>query len=330
MRRYELKKHLIWVNSTSYKELKEKFDVCDKVIVGDLEYIEDVEGITLERKPGVGTNEVVGAKNISGEIRDIPLNSLHTFRNHPFKVREEKLDELVESVKQHGVLVPGIARMRPQGGYEIIAGHTRKAACELAGLDTMPMFIRNLNDDEATIVMVDSNIQREDILPSERARAYSMRYYAMKHQGIKGNGSSLELMSEETGENQKKIQRYIRLARLNDGLLDLLDANKLGLVQGVDISFLNEQEQQWVLDAMFDMNIFPNTQQSARLKAFSRENTLDQNGVRDILMPDLAANKSRKVTFKADKLDEYFDEKYTEEMITDIIVDLLNEWKKRG
>lgn len=194
----------------------------------------------------------------------------------------------------------------------------------------MPMFIRNLNDDEATIVMVDSNIQREDILPSERARAYSMRYYAMKHQGIKGNGSSLELMSEETGENQKKIQRYIRLARLNDGLLDLLDANKLGLVQGVDISFLNEQEQQWVLDAMFDMNIFPNTQQSARLKAFSRENTLDQNGVRDILMPDLVANKSRKVTFKADKLDEYFDEKYTEEMITDIIVDLLNEWKKRG
>ena len=139
-----------------------------------------------------GTNEVVGAKNISGEIRDIPLNSLHTFRNHPFKVREEKLDELVESVKQHGVLVPGIARMRPQGGYEIIAGHTRKAACELAGLDTMPMFIRNLNDDEATIVMVDSNIQREDILPSERARAYSMRYYAMKHQGIKGNGSSLK------------------------------------------------------------------------------------------------------------------------------------------
>ena len=259
-----------------------------------------------------GTNEVVVAKNISGEIRDIPLNSLHTFRNHPFKVREEKLDELVESVKQHGVLVPGIARMRPQGGYEIIAGHTRKAACELAGLDTMPMFIRNLNDDEATIVMVDSNIQREDILPSERARAYSMRYYAMKHQGIKGNGSSLELMSEETG------------------LLDLLDANKLGLVQGVDISFLNEQEQQWVLDAMFDMNIFPNTQQSARLKAFSRENTLDQNGVRDILMPDLVANKSRKVTFKADKLDEYFDEKYTEEMITDIIVDLLNEWKKRG
>ena len=279
-----------------------------------------------------GTNENLEQANANGgEIREIPLASLHTFRNHPFQIHEDKLEEMVESVRQYGVLVPGIARMRPQGGYEIIAGHTRKAACELAGLDTMPMFIRNLNDDEATIVMVDSNIQREDIFPSEKARAYSMRYYAMKHQGIKGDkGSSLDIMSEETGENAKKIQRYIRLARLNDGLLDLLDANKLGLVQGVDISFLNEQEQQWVLDAMFDMNIFPNTQQSARLKAFSRENTLDQNGVRDILMPDLAANKSRKVTFKADKLDEYFDEKYTEEMITDIIVDLLNEWKKRG
>lgn len=135
-----------------------------------------------------GTNENLEQANANGgEIREIPLASLHTFRNHPFQIHEDKLEEMVESVRQYGVLVPGIARMRPQGGYEIIAGHTRKAACELAGLDTMPMFIRNLNDDEATIVMVDSNIQREDIFPSEKARAYSMRYYAMKHQGIKGD-----------------------------------------------------------------------------------------------------------------------------------------------
>lgn len=149
-----------------------------------------------------GTNENLEQANANGgEIREIPLASLHTFRNHPFQIHEDKLEEMVESVRQYGVLVPGIARMRPQGGYEIIAGHTRKAACELAGLDTMPMFIRNLNDDEATIVMVDSNIQREDIFPSEKARAYSMRYYAMKHQGIKGDkGSSLDIMSEETGE----------------------------------------------------------------------------------------------------------------------------------
>lgn len=161
-----------------------------------------------------GTNENLEQANANGgEIREIPLASLHTFRNHPFQIHEDKLEEMVESVRQYGVLVPGIARMRPQGGYEIIAGHTRKAACELAGLDTMPMFIRNLSDDEATIVMVDSNIQREDIFPSEKARAYSMRYYAMKHQGIKGDkGSSLDIMSEETGENAKKIQRYIRLA----------------------------------------------------------------------------------------------------------------------
>lgn len=190
-----------------------------------------------------GTNENLEQANANGgEIREIPLASLHTFRNHPFQIHEDKLEEMVESVRQYGVLVPGIARMRPQGGYEIIAGHTRKAACELAGLDTMPMFIRNLNDDEATIVMVDSNIQREDIFPSEKARAYSMRYYAMKHQGIKGDkGSSLDIMSEETGENAKKIQRYIRLAKLSDELLDFVDRKKIGFIQGVDLSYLNDE-----------------------------------------------------------------------------------------
>lgn len=221
--------------------------------------------------------------------------------------------------------------MRPQGGYEIIAGHTRKAACELAGLDTMPMFIRNLNDDEATIVMVDSNIQREDIFPSEKARAYSMRYYAMKHQGIKGDkGSSLDIMSEETGENAKKIQRYIRLAKLSDELLDFVDRKKIGFIQGVDLSYLNEEQQQWVLDIILDRNIFPNIEQSARLKASCRENMLTQEEVRNIMLPEQVLAKPRKVTFKADRLDDYFDEGYTEEKITEVIINLLDEWKKRG
>lgn len=235
-----------------------------------------------------GTNENLEQANANGgEIREIPLASLHTFRNHPFQIHEDKLEEMVESVRQYGVLVPGIARMRPQGGYEIIAGHTRKAACELAGLDTMPMFIRNLNDDEATIVMVDSNIQREDIFPSEKARAYSMRYYAMKHQGIKGDkGSSLDIMSEETGENAKKIQRYIRLAKLSDELLDFVDRKKIGFIQGVDLSYLNEEQQQWVLDIILDRNIFPNIEQSARLKASCRENMLTQEEVRNIMLPE--------------------------------------------
>ena len=271
-----------------------------------------------------GTNENLEQANANGgEIREIPLASLHTFRNHPFQIHEDKLEEMVESVRQYGVLVPGIARMRPQGGYEIIAGHTRKAACELAGLDTMPMFIRNLNDDEATIVMVDSNIQREDIFPSEKARAYSMRYYAMKHQGIKGNkGSSLDIMSEETGENAKKIQRYIRLAKLSDELLDF--------IQGVDLSYLNEEQQQWVLDIILDRNVFPNIEQSAKLKALCRENMLTQEEVRNIMLPEQVSVKPRKVTFKADRLDDYFNDEYTEEKITEVIISLLDEWKKRG
>ena len=279
-----------------------------------------------------GTNENLEQANANGgEIREIPLASLHTFRNHPFQIHEDKLEEMVESVRQYGVLVPGIARMRPQGGYEIIAGHTRKAACELAGLDTMPMFIRNLNDDEATIVMVDSNIQREDIFPSEKARAYSMRYYAMKHQGIKGDkGSSLDIMSEETGENAKKIQRYIRLAKLSDELLDFVDRKKIGFIQGVDLSYLNEEQQQWVLDIILDRNIFPNIEQSARLKASCRENMLTQEEVRNIMLPEQVSVKPRKVTFKADRLDDYFDEGYTEEKITEVIINLLDEWKKRG
>ena len=245
-----------------------------------------------------GTNENLEQANANGgEIREIPLASLHTFRNHPFQIHEDKLEEMVESVRQYGVLVPGIARMRPQGGYEIIAGHTRKAACELAGLDTMPMFIRNLNDDEATIVMVDSNIQREDIFPSEKARAYSMRYYAMKHQGIKGDkGSSLDIMSEETGENAKKIQRYIRLAKLSDELLDFVDRKKIGFIQGVDLSYLNEEQQQWVLDIILDRNIFPNIEQSARLKASCRENMLTQEEVRNIMLPEQVSAKQRSVS----------------------------------
>ena len=279
-----------------------------------------------------GTNENLEQANANGgEIREIPLASLHTFRNHPFQIHEDKLEEMVESVRQYGVLVPGIARMRPQGGYEIIAGHTRKAACELAGLDTMPMFIRNLNDDEATIVMVDSNIQREDIFPSEKARAYSMRYYAMKHQGIKGDkGSSLDIMSEETGENAKKIQRYIRLAKLSDELLDFVDRKKIGFIQGVDLSYLNEEQQQWVLDIILDRNIFPNIEQSARLKASCRENMLTQEEVRNIMLPEQVSVKPRKVTFKADRLDDYFNDEYTEEKITEVIISLLDEWKKRG
>ncbi|MCI9596147.1 MAG: ParB/RepB/Spo0J family partition protein [Firmicutes bacterium] len=262
------------------------------------------------------------------EAKELPLQELHKFRDHPFRAQgKEKLEELAISVAEHGVILPGICRVRPQGGYEILAGHTRKRACEMAGLTTMPMVIRDLNDDEATIVMVDSNIQREALLPSERARAYKMRYEAMKHQGAKGN--SLNQMSTDTGENAKKIQRYIWLARLTDDLLEWVDTKKLGLSQGVDISFLPSEQQGWVHDAMNDMGVSITVEQSAKIKTLSQKSALEEAVIRRVLSPKAITVKPRKIVFKSDKLDNYFGESYNEEQITDIIIGLLDEWKRK-
>lgn len=176
------------------------------------------------------------------QVQEIALSELHEFKGHPFKVLDdEKMQETVESIKEHGVLMPGIARPMKDGGYEIIAGHRRRHACEIVGLDTIPMFIRDYTDDEATIIMVDSNIQREDILPSEKAKAYFMKYEAVKHQGQRGKGNSLDEVGETAGESAKTVQRYIYLAHLSDALLDMVDKKKIGIVQGVELSFLTEQ-----------------------------------------------------------------------------------------
>ena len=175
------------------------------------------------------------------QVQEIALSELHEFKGHPFKVLDdEKMQETVESVREHGVLMPGIARPRAEGGYEIIAGHRRRHACELVGLDTMPMFIRNYTDDEATIIMVDSNIQREDILPSEKAKAYRMKYEAMKHQGSRAGGLTLDELGGAAGESAKTVQRYIWISRLSEPLLDMVDSGKIGIMQAVDISFLSE------------------------------------------------------------------------------------------
>ena len=162
------------------------------------------------------------------QVQEIALSELHEFKGHPFKVLDdEKMQETVESVREHGVLMPGIARPRAEGGYEIIAGHRRRHACELVGLDTMPMFIRNYTDDEATIIMVDSNIQREDILPSEKAKAYRMKYEAMKHQGSRAGGLTLDELGGAAGESAKTVQRYIWISRLSEPLLDMVDLGKI-------------------------------------------------------------------------------------------------------
>ena len=265
------------------------------------------------------------------QVIEVPLADLHEFKGHPFRVQDdEKMEETVESVREHGVLVPGIVRIRTKGGYEIIAGHRRKHACELAGLETMPVFVRNLTDDEATIVMVDSNIQREEIFPSEKARAYKMKYEAMKHQGAAGgkSGRSLEEMSADSGESAKKIQRYIYLARLNDDLLGLVDEKKLGMAQGVDLSFLTQEEQAVLFDVMTELSVIPSMLQSAEIKALSKERAFDVMAVRAVLVGEVKPKK-RNITIRSDRISEYFSDDYSEEAITEVILELLEEWKAR-
>lgn len=210
------------------------------------------------------------------------------------------------------------------GGYEIIAGHRRKHGCELAGLSTMPMFVRDYSDDEATVIMVDTNIQREDILPSEKARAYAMKYEAMKHQGKKGSGSSLDEVGEAAGESGKTVQRYIWLARLSDELLDMVDKKKIGLVQGVDISFLTEQAQEWVQVILEETGAAISTHQSAKLKEYGKNGELTLAMVRLILTEEKP--KERKVTIKGERISRYFTEEYSSEEIENIIYQLLEEW----
>ena len=262
------------------------------------------------------------------QVQEIPLCELHEFRGHPFKVvDDEKMQETVESIKNYGVLMPGIARPRAEGGYEIIAGHRRRHGCELAGLSTMPMFVRDYTDDEATIIMVDTNIQREDILPSEKARAYSMKYEAMKHQGKKGTGNSLDEVGEAAGESGKTVQRYIWLSRLSDELLEMVDKKKIGLVQGVDISFLTEQAQEWVQVIMEETGTNISTVQSAKLKEYGKKGELNMPMVRLILTEEKP--KERKVTLKAEKISRYFPEEYSESEIENVIIELLEEWQKK-
>ena len=264
----------------------------------------------------------------AGQVQEILLSELHDFKGHPFKVLDdEKMQETVESIKNYGVLMPGIVRPRAEGGYEIIAGHRRKHGCELAGLSTMPVFVKNYNDDEATVIMVDTNIQREDILPSEKAKAYSMKYEAIKHQGKKGNGNSLDEVGEAAGESGKTVQRYIWLARLSDELLEMVDKKTIGLVQGVDLSFLPEQAQEWVQTVIEDAGLSISTVQSAKLKEYGKSGELTPAMVRLILTEE--KQKERKVTIRSDRISEYFTENYSSEDIENIIYQLLEEWKNK-
>ena len=262
-------------------------------------------------------------KDEGEKIVEVDTNELFDFKGHPFRIRENKLLEMVDSIKVHGVLVPGIVRKKEYGGYEIIAGHTRKRACELAGITKMPVIVKDIGDDEATIIMVDSNIQREDILPSEKAKAYKMKYDVIKNQGAAGN--SLRQIGEENGENYKSVQRYIWLARLNDELLEWVDTRRLGLGQGVDLSWLDETEQNLVLKILKEQNRNLSLKESAIIKELSKGKKLDEI----TLLRMFASEKKvkRKVSLDQKRLDSYFTPDVTEQEIMDIIISLLEKWK---
>ncbi|MEE5990980.1 MAG: ParB/RepB/Spo0J family partition protein [Lachnospiraceae bacterium] len=277
---------------------------------------------------GPDEDETIVSAEEKGEIREVVLSDLHSFKNHPFRViDDENMEELVESIKEYGVLVPAIARPRKEGGFELISGHRRKHASELAGKTTMPVMIKDCDDDEATVIMVDANIQRDDILVSERARAYQMKYEAMKHQGS-GKGRSLEAMSEEAGESQKTIQRLICIASLNDDLLKLVDEKKLALRPGLDLSFIKPEEQETVYKVITDLKVTLSTDQSARIKEASRKGFFSEDYLRDILTNEKP--KKRKVVFNEKKLDSYFSPEMSNEDIEQVIVQLLEEWKSKG
>lgn len=273
-------------------------------------------------------NATSEAKTVEGQIVEIPLSELHTFENHPFRVvDDENMEEMVESVKEYGVLVPAIARPRAEGGYELISGHRRKHASELAGKDTMPVILRDCDNDEAVVIMVDANIQREDILVSERAKAYQMKYEAMKHQG-KAQGISLKAMSEQAGESMKTIQRLICIASLDEKLLAMVDEKKLGLRQGVDLSFIPQEQQKIVYEVISKMGVSLSQEQSARIKESSRKGYLNADFLKDYLSEKKP--KPRKVVFNQKKLDNYFTPDMSNEDIEELIVKLLDEWKEKG
>lgn len=273
-------------------------------------------------------DDLFGTSGQDGEvITSVPIKLFHPFKDHPFRVvDDEKMQETVESVKKYGILMPGIVRPHPESGYEVIAGHRRWRACELAGLEEMPVIIRDLDDDASTVIMVDTNIQREDILPSEKARAYKMKYEAMKHQGSKGERNTADLVGEAAGDSGRTVQRYIRLADLVQELLDYVDASKIPMVVGEKLSYLKVGEQKWLVDAITDSGTFPSKEQAELLKERSEAENLTEDGVYAALVKKKRAKMN--VTISEKKINSYFPPTYTKEQIEDVIYSLLDKWKQ--
>ena len=276
-----------------------------------------------------GVDALFGLSEEQECVREIPLDELDTFKNHPFKVfRDDKMEEMIESISEYGVLVPGIARPSNSGekDYELVVGHRRKYACSELGLKTMPVIIRDMSDDEATVVMVDSNIQRENLLPSEKAHAYKMKYDAMKHQGSKGEKYTADMVGEAAGDSGRTVQRYIRLAALSDALLEYVDNNKIPMIVGEKLSYLKPEEQGWLLEVITNSSIFPTKQQAEQLKECSANGKLNQSYIYAVLLKKESSKIN--VTIPAKKIGNYFPETYSKEQIEEVIFMLLDKWKE--
>lgn len=272
------------------------------------------------------------------QVRQIPIGELFPFKNHPFKVLDDdSMSDTVESVKQYGVLSPLIARPRPKGGYEIISGHRRQHAAELAGLETLPVIVRQMDDDAAIILMVDSNLQREHILPSERAFAYKMKLDAIKNQGTRSDLTSTQVVSKlrsneklgaENNQSRETVRRFIRLTNLIPELLDMVDNKTVSFNPAVELSYLSPEQQQEVIRAMDDTQNFPSVSQAKRIKKLAQDGTFTTETVVAI-MGEEKKSELDTVTIKNDTLRKYFPRSYTPKQMEDTIIKLLEQWQKK-
>ena len=273
------------------------------------------------------------------KIQEIPLSELHPFKDHPFKVKDDDaMIETADSIKKYGVLVPAIARPLPDGGYELVAGHRRRRASELAGKETMPVIVRDLDDDAATIIMVDINLQRENLLPSERAFAYKMKLEAIKHQGARTDLTSVQVeqklsardqVAKEAGERSGiQVMRYVRLTELIPELLDMVDEKKIAFNPAYELSFLKPDEQQMLVETMDYEQATPSLSQAQRMKKFSQDGKLSE----DVMLAIMSEEKKSdldKVTLSSDTLRKYFPKSYTPAKMQETIIKLLEQWQKK-
>lgn len=267
-------------------------------------------------------------------VKEIPLAELHPFKDHPFKIQnDDEMKRLMESIQKFGTLTPALARPLPEVGYELISGHRRLAACQVLGIETMPVIIREMSDDEAVIAMVDANLQREHILPSEKAFAYKMKLDAIKHQGkasvqVAEKLLSVEKVADDAGESKDQVRRYIRLTYLIPELLEMVDENKIAFNPAVEISYLEQSEQRVLLNAMELNDCTPSHAQAIRLKKLSQEGVLQDQTIYDILA-EQKPNQQEQYKFKREDIRKYFPKSYTDKQVCDTVIKLLEQWQRR-